>query len=136
MENECINTVLKEHQVGAKDIGTLSHELLHSWQEIHGTPSSSNYHNKEFRTKALGFGLNIDRSGFTQYCSGDTPFFLFLRKHGLNPPEITAPPTHIIKSRRIKLHLYECPCGVKARIGRSVFNAECLDCDGRFTRKD
>ena len=33
-------------------LGTLLHELLHGWQDAHGTPGKRNYHNRQFRTKA------------------------------------------------------------------------------------
>ena len=41
-------------------LGTLLHELLHAWQQEHGTPSGRNHHNREFRDKALELGLIID----------------------------------------------------------------------------
>jgi len=119
-------------------LGTLLHELLHAWQERHGKmPSrlSFNYHNKEFRQKAAGLGLIVDRAGHTQYAAGETPFLLLLREYGVEVPEI---PKLEVLSRpegSSSLMLYECPCGVKVRVGRSRFNARCLDCNGIFDRK-
>jgi len=115
-------------------LGTLFHELLHSWQERHGKPSCSNYHNKQFRTKAAGYGLIVEKNGCTQYQPGETPFLLFLSKYGVTPPEI--PELRLIQSASRKcvekLHLYMCPCMVRARIGQKRFNAQCLDCGGKF----
>jgi hypothetical protein len=34
------------------------------------------------------------------------------------------------------LRLYECWCGVKVRVGRARFNAQCLDCGGVFVLKE
>ena len=36
---------------------TLLHESLHSWQKRHGRPGWRNYHNRQFRQKALSLGL-------------------------------------------------------------------------------
>lgn len=44
-------------------LATLCHELLHLWQEYHGRPARSNYHNAEFRKKALDCGLVVDTGG-------------------------------------------------------------------------
>lgn len=112
--------------------GTLLHELLHSWQEHHGRPSCRNYHNKQFQRKAFSFGLKIDERGFTEYLPGDTPFFLLLKKHGISTPDIPCPQQHIVSRVGSKLKLFQCPCGVKVRVGRSFFNARCLDCGGLF----
>ncbi len=119
-------------------IGTLCHELIHAWQQHHGTsPSlkSHNYHNNEFCEKAKSLGLIIDRRGFTQYEPGETPFFKLLKKYGINPPNIPKPQFVQPRSSRSSLTLYECLCGVKVRVGRSKFNARCLDCDSLFKKK-
>src|ERR1041385_2195748 len=70
--------------------GTLLHELLHAWQEHHGKPGRRNYHNDQFRKKALALGLQIDQRGFTQYIPGDTPFLALLKKYGIVPVNIPA----------------------------------------------
>jgi hypothetical protein len=56
-------------------LGTLLHELLHAWQDVHGKPGKGNYHNRQFRTKAAVYGLIIDEAGRTEYES-DSPFML------------------------------------------------------------
>lgn len=121
--------------------GTLLHELLHSWQEHHGRPGRRNYHNKEFRDKACSLGLLIDEAGHTRYAAGETPFALLMYRYGIERPaedaevssEIVVTPVPPCGST---LKLYACPCGVKVRVGRSRFNARCLDCGGLFQRKE
>ncbi len=130
----------RHHATGNKYwqvLGTLLHEMLHAWQEHKGHPAgpnSHNYHNKEFREKAQSLGLIIDRYGHTEYPDGDTPFRQLLKKYGVEAPEVlkSEPPPRPRCGSRLKL--YECPCHVKARVGRSRFNARCLDCGGLFER--
>jgi hypothetical protein len=119
-------------------LGVLLHELLHAWQEHNGkppSPKSRNYHNNEFREKAATLGLLVDRRGYTQYAPGDTPFITLLKKYGLEVPEIPEPDATPIRPGQSKLALYECLCGVKVRVGRSRFNAMCLDCGSVFTKR-
>lgn len=120
-------------------LGTLLHEILHSWQEHNGkapSPNSHNYHNKEYREKAASLGLIVDERGYTQYAPGTTPFFNLLKKYGIEVPEVPRPKLVPLRVSRTKLKLWECPCGVKVRVGRSRFNAKCLDCGGLFERRD
>ena len=126
-------------------LGTVLHELLHSWQAYHGKPGRRNYHNKEFRQKAWSLGLVVDFNGDTQYAPGDTPFPLLLKKFGIEPSEAPIsndegpgliPADERTLSKGSKLKLYECPCRVKVRVGRSRFNAKCLDCGGVFVLKE
>ncbi len=126
-------------------LGTLLHEQLHVWQEKHGKHGKRNYHNKKYRRKASSLGLLVDSRGHTRYLAGETPFSRILRKYGVEPPEATNPEDResspILSGAEVsltgsKLKLYECPCGVKVRIGRSRFHAQCLDCGGLFGLKD
>jgi len=116
--------------------GTVLHELLHSWQQHHGKPGRGKYHNRQFRAKALILGLKIDERGVTEYIPGDTPFFSLLKKHGISPPDIPQPESRVAARVGSKLRLFECPCGVKVRVGRSVFHARCLDCNGLFVLQE
>lgn len=133
---------LDEHHVQTSPywqvLGTLAHELLHLWQKYTGRPpglNSRNYHNKQYRQKAEELGLIVDQYGHTQYAPGETPFLNLLRKYDVQVPEIPEPEPPPTREQS-KLTLYECPCGVKVRIGRSRFNAKCLDCNGLFQRKE
>lgn len=117
---------------------TLAHELIHSWQEHHGSPPSRrsfNYHNREFRNKAESLGLIVDSRGHTHCSPGDTPFLLLLKKYDVAVVETGEPRLALAQPSRSKLTLYECACGVKARVGRSRFNAKCLDCGTLFRKK-
>jgi hypothetical protein len=132
-----------QHSPYWRVLGTLLHELLHSWQAHHGTPGCRNYHNQEFQQKAWSLGLVIDSQGYTKYAAGDTPFFRLLKKFGIETPEdpnasgAGSPPTNgLSASVGSKLKLYACGCGVKVRVGRARFNAQCLDCGGVFVLKE
>lgn len=112
--------------------GTLLHELLHVEQKYHGRPGRRNYHNKQFRQTAAALGLVIDQRGYTQFMPGATSFFSLLKKYGVDFPAIPEVQQPNIKKVGSKLKLYECRCGVKVRVGRSCFHAQCLDCGGAF----
>lgn len=112
--------------------GTVLHELLHAWQQQHGTPGRRNYHNRQFRQKARTLGLIINHRGFTEYAAGESAFINILTKYGVSLAGFSATPSTTVSRPGSKLKLYQCPCGVKVRIGRSRFNAKCLDCDGVF----
>jgi hypothetical protein len=116
----------------AETLDTLLHELLHSWQKRHGRPGRRNYHNQQFRQKALSLGLSIDEQGCGGYIPGDTPFTNLLRRFGVEVPERPLAPQRAPARVGSKLKLYICSCGVRVRVGRSSFNARCLDCGGRF----
>lgn len=47
-------------------LSTLVHEMAHLWQQVHGNPSRTSYHNKEWAAKMLEIGLepvSIDNPG-------------------------------------------------------------------------
>ena len=116
-------------------LGTELHELLHSWQQRHGKAGRGKYHNIQYRDKARSLGLIVDVKGVTHYAPGDTPFLTLLNKYGIETPKIPPlqEPPSAQKGSRLKL--WECPCGVKVRVGRSSFNAQCLDCGGLFQKQ-
>lgn len=117
-------------------LGTLLHELTHSWQFHNGRPGKRNYHNKAFRAKALELGLLIDESGYTEYAPPPSPFLSLIEKYDVDVPDIPEPDMTVKMRGNSKLKLYECPCGVKARIGRKEFRAMCLNCEGEFELKE
>jgi hypothetical protein len=43
--------------------GTLVHEMCHLWQQDHGKPSRSGYHNREWGTKMKEIGLHPSHTG-------------------------------------------------------------------------
>lgn len=111
-------------------LGTLLHELLHAWQETHGTPGKRNHHNAEFQAKARELGLNIDRRGITGYAA-NSPFKELLRKCGVSVPdhEFVAP---VVRPRGdSKMKKWSCGC-TTARVAIADFRARCLKCGSEF----
>ena len=113
-------------------LGTLLHELLHAWQETHGTPGKRNHHNAEFQAKARALGLNIDRRGVTGYAASSL-FKDLLCKYGVSAP------THETKAPAMrprgdsKLKKWSCGC-TTARVAVADFRAKCLKCGCEFKR--
>jgi len=44
-------------------IATLVHEMVHLWQQHHGTPSRGSYHNREWADKMITVGLHPSSTG-------------------------------------------------------------------------
>ena len=123
-------------------LGTLLHELLHLWQEVHGahpSRSSSNYHNKEFREKAAALGLIVDCRGHTSYAGENSPFLDLLKAYGVNVPPL--PPlenqnTRLGRLGSSKLKLWQCACPVRVRVAVPNFRARCLVCGCLFMKDE
>jgi hypothetical protein len=113
-------------------LGTLLHELLHAWQETHGTPGKRNHHNAEFQAKARELGLNIDRRGVTGYAA-DSPFKELLRKCGVSVPDYETKPPATRPRGESKLKKWSCGC-TTARVAVADFRARCLKCGNEFKR--
>ena len=112
-------------------LGTLLHELLHAWQEVHGSPSRGNYHNREFRDKARSLGLIVDTRGVTQYLD-ESPFIALLRQFGVRSPILDPiAPDHVAHSKS-KLKLWMCECPVRVRVAVPHFDALCMRCGAKF----
>jgi predicted SprT family Zn-dependent metalloprotease len=47
----------------AESMGTLVHEMVHLWQQAHGQPSRSTYHNREWADKMEAIGLMPSNTG-------------------------------------------------------------------------
>jgi len=116
-------------------LGTLLHEQLHAWQEVHGKPGRGNYHNKEFRLKADSLGLVVDSSGVTQYRQ-PSPFTEVLERYGIKVPKLAAitPPRPALRGTS-KLKLWYCGC-TRVRVAVARFKALCLNCNREFKRVD
>lgn len=111
-------------------LGTLLHEMLHGWQQVHGTPGKRNHHNIEFRDKARDLGLVIDRRGVTGYAA-DSPFKALLRNHGIDVPASEVLPIARPTRGRSKLKKWSCGC-TNVRVAVADFRAQCLKCNGVF----
>jgi hypothetical protein len=115
-------------------LGTLLHELLHAWQDLHGKPGKRNYHNVQFQRRASDLGLIVNAEGHTQYAK-PSPFFDLLEKHGVQISAFVPEPIDMNQCRNhsSKLKLWQCQCEVKVRVGRSNgFRAQCLNCGQLF----
>ena len=113
-------------------LGTLCHELVHAWQQAHGTAGKHNYHNKQFREKAAELGLIVDARGRTDYVQ-PSPFMALLSRFEVNVPVL---PKKNLSTRSVgnsKLKLWTCGC-TKARVAIADFQAICLKCSNRFER--
>lgn len=112
-------------------LGTLLHELLHAWQEAHGSPGRGNYHNTEFRNKSRRLGLLIATNGVTDY-KPHSPFFAVIEKYGIHVPQLEQPVPPERKPSSAKLKLWTCGCPVRVRVAVSNFQDRCLVCGETF----
>jgi hypothetical protein len=116
-------------------IGTELHELLHAWQDEHGTAGRNNYHNAQFRDKARRLGLVVDSRGCTDF-DPEGPFCQLIQKYGvadLAMPEGVRP--YVAGS---KLHKWVCGCHPQygVRVAIEDFDAWCGRCGEKFFRPD
>jgi hypothetical protein len=118
-------------------LGTLLHELLHAWQDVHGKPGKKNHHNLEFRTKAWDLGLIVDRRGVTGYQAA-SPFKTLLGIRGIGTPDKQVFPKTRKPKARSKLKKWCCGCrpAINVRVAIANFHARCLDCGCEFERQE
>jgi hypothetical protein len=62
----------------------------------------------------------------------DNQFGNLLKKYGICLPNVPAANEGQHQKSPSSLRLYQCSCGVKVRVGRTRFNAQCLDCGTSF----
>ena len=117
-------------------LSTLLHEMCHSWQNQYGKPSSSWFHNKEFKIKMSEVGIIVNNRGHHVWVAG--PFVFFLEKHGVkfgcsrNSEGFIKVPQKPKITGRSKLKKWRCACGQTARVGKKEFFAICTLCEGQF----
>lgn len=112
-------------------LGTLLHELVHGWQQAHGTPGKRNHHNTEFREKAEELGLNVDRRGMTNYAAW-SPFKELLRRFKVEVPDDEYVSSVKRQPGESKLKKWSCGCPVNVRVAIREFRAVCLNCGQEF----
>jgi hypothetical protein len=114
----------------AEQLLTLFHELLHEWQDIHGTTGKRNYHNHEFRQKALSSGLLVNERGITRVQPGR--FTEFIGGYEVSAAPLLAAgdvPMHK-QSGNSKLRKWSCGCtNVRCAV---VLRAQCSCCGQSF----
>jgi len=115
-------------------LGTLLHELLHGWQQAHGTPGKRNHHNREFRDKARELGLIVDRRGVTGYAS-TSPFKDLLRQYGVEVSDAEIVPQVRVVAGKSKLKKWSCGC-TNVWVAMQGFQGRCLKCGNDFTREE
>ena len=130
-----INRRHLEGREGWQTIGTLFHELLHAWQQAHGSPGRGNYHNKQLREKAARYGLVIDQRGYTEY-EPDSPFTRLLAEFGVDVPPLERPAARPCRTAgSSKLKKWSCGC-TNVRVAVRDFRARCLNCGREFLQSE
>lgn len=115
-------------------LGTLLHELLHGWQQAHGTVGKRNHHNQEFREKARTLGLLVDKRGLTGYAASG-PFKALLAQFGVEAPATEAPIPERRPRGESKQKKWSCGCTI-GRFGVATVNLRCETCGNRMERCD
>ncbi len=111
-------------------LGTLLHELLHGWQQAHGTVGKRNHHNRELREKARSLGLLIDKRGLTGYAANGL-FKALLTSFGVPSPATESPIPERWPRGESKLKKWACKCPVNVRCAVEL-RARCLVCGEAF----
>jgi hypothetical protein len=128
-----INTRYVDSLPFGETIGTLHHEQLHLWQQVHGRPGKGNYHNREYQQKAAESGLIVDSRGHTRY-DPDGRFVAFLREHGIELPDLSLPVAGARLAGTSKLKKWSCSCtNVWAAVPDLA--ASCLRCGQAFSHQ-
>ncbi len=129
-------------------LGTLLHEMVHVYNCQQGVRdcSSSQYHNRKFRDKALAVGLSVSKAGYRGWAYTDIDQDSRAERaiQGLNlKKEVFAFARGILVKDsgkplepeiRGKLKKWSCPCGQNARVAIKDFQAICKKCGGDFVR--
>jgi hypothetical protein len=116
---------------------TLLHELLHVEQENYGEPGKGNYHNKQFRNRALEFGLAVDQWGHTHLTPAPNPFTQILDNYGITVPHLNKPAVEQKGKSKLKLWVCKCkPRPVHVRVAIKDFQALCMKCGFLFQKQE
>lgn len=109
---------------------TLLHEMIHEWQKLYGKQSKSNYHNKEFRLKALSFGLVVNAKGQSLGVIRGS-FTKLLEKYGIDIINLkTGSLDSVPKERKSNQKKWSCGC-TNIRAYTEV-RAKCMKCGNMF----
>lgn len=118
-------------------LGTLLHEMLHLWQELHGRAPKTNWHNREFVDRARALGIPC-AGGRRSYALGYTdPFLAILKQQGIDTAGAgvpgAAPGQWELPAREPKLKKWRCSC---TNIWAAVtVEAQCRRCGQAFVRQ-
>jgi hypothetical protein len=117
-------------------LATLLHELTHAWQTLYGTPSTSWFHNQEFRQKMAVCGITCNTKGHHTHLAD--PFVFLLKKHGVllsggSDAQMQVGPMPRRRGQS-KLKKWSCGC-TNVRVAVRDFEAQCLKCRNLFKRE-
>lgn len=120
--------------------GTLVHEMCHLWQQDHGKPSRSGYHNKEWGSKMKDVGLYPSNTGepggketgqqMTHYIVEGGPFAAAVEKmpDSIRLPWVGVEPVEKEKKSSNKVK-YHCPTCDVAAWGKPGILLLCGNCN-------
>jgi DNA repair photolyase/predicted SprT family Zn-dependent metalloprotease len=133
-----LNSMYADRTLG-EILRTLTHEIGHQWQYIHGKPGKHRYHNKEFQQKMEDIGIPCNDRGHS--LGMQEPFISFLRDLDVDadatpfkkPSDDETQPKTKPGSR---LKPWACHCTrVWASVGTEV-EALCTKCGNHFERSN
>jgi DNA repair protein RadC len=116
-------------------LSTLVHEMVHSWQAAYGKPSSSWFHNQEFKMKMLKCGVICNDKG--GHLAIRDPFIFLLEKNGILETtgesfgRVMKIPSKPKPKGESKLKKWSCGC-TNVRVAVRDFKARCLKCNNVF----
>lgn len=131
----------------AEILSTLVHEMVHHWQQEHGTPSRACYHNRQWAGQMVIVGLNPSHDGkpggrptgqkMSHYINPDGDFAHYcdkLIKSGWKCQWETRHVTDAEKKKRASRNKvkYICPDCLAAVWGKPNMALQCLDCEKEF----
>jgi len=112
---------------------TLTHEMVHAWDEKWGRPGKGNYHSKSCRAKMDEIGIPCDSRG--RSLGMHDPFFSFLKKHGVRAnTKLEMPPLIIKRGSRSGTRLKRWKCDCTTLWALHEVAVRCIKCRKRFFR--
>lgn len=123
---------------------TLTHEVGHCWQHVHGKPAKpgrDNYHNSQFQRRMQAIGIPCNKLGVS--LGMQEPSVGFLKELGVEAeafpfkPEIEIPPDKSGSRSGSHLKPWACKCP-RARVWASIkveLSATCHKCGSPFQRQ-
>lgn len=104
-------------------LSTLAHEMVHVWQQTHGTPPRRSYHDRQWAAKMKEIGLQPTTTGepggkevgqrVTHYVIPDGPYarvYAKLKEQGFELRWQSAPAGQQAKAKKASKTKFTCPC--------------------------
>lgn len=115
-------------------LGVLLVQLLHAWQQAHGTPAKRGHHNRELRDKAESLGIYVTEKGLIGFAA-ESCFKRVLRGDGIKVPDEEIPVPMRRPRGNSKQKKWSCGC-TNVWCAVAEFHAQCLQCAQVFRRID